>query len=922
MSSIRGYENDTPVRPPLRTRVVVARDRAAGWWAELWERIRAVAADPRARVAAGVIVAALVGLFAYAWFRASNVIEGYLVNGRVDTTSGVYAAPLAVRAGQPLRRDDLVAYLQSLGYTSVNEEAEGATGRFAVDGNAVTVEPDPNVAAAGRYTPLRIEFSGEQGVAKLLDPRTKKPLKEGYIQPLMISAAYAAREKRTPISYDAVPDVLRKAIIATEDRRFWKHHGVDYRGIARAVRENFDEGDIVQGGSTITQQVVKNVFLTPERSFTRKIQEAFMAFVLESKLSKEEIFTLYANEVYLGQSGTYAVHGFAEASNRYFGKDISAITLDEAALLAALINAPNSNSPYRHPERATARRNLVLDMMVEMGGISREEAEAAKTRELQLAPVQRDSGWLDAPYFNDYVREYLEEAVGHLGASSGRFKIETTIDINLQRAATTAVDTYLKKLDAVLAKGKKGVPPGTVQAALVAVDPKTGGVLAMVGGRDYTASQLNRATSAMRQPGSVFKPIVYATAIASRAFTPATLVMDAPQKFTYARNQTYEPSNFGQAYANKEIPVRTALRYSKNVPTVEVAMRTGLANIAAMAERAGLPRPQSYPSMALGTAEATPLQIAEAYTAFASGGDAIEPTPIAGADQRGSIWVPRPKSRSVFSPTVAYVMTDMLEDVVDGGTGAAVRARGVKGAVAGKTGTSRDGWFAGYTPNMVVVVWVGFDDGSQLGITGAESALPIWADFVKAAVAFRPELGGDSFPRPAGIVTATVCDESGQVASGFCAATHEEIFVSGSEPATTCLLHTNMIAETVMIPLFDEDGNFIGYGSPEDAEVRIPSTLPDYDLEDYEIEVDKYEPEVYEMEETERKEEPERERSRDDEREPSRERRQPPPVPGMVALPPAPLETERPKRKKEKEKPQEKPQEKKKESSDRPQSEE
>ena len=889
MSGIWGYGNSTSASGPLRTKVVVARERASGWWGRLGERLRETAGDRRVQIAAAAVLVVLVAAFSYAWVSASRLVNSYLVNGRIDTRSGVYAAPLVIRPGQPLAQKNLVAYLTSLGYTS--EATEGAVGRFTVDGDTVTIEPlDQSVVAAGRYIPIRVEFSGERGVKRVVDARSEKKLEEAHVEPLMISAAYDAREKRTPITYETVPEVLRHALIATEDRRFWEHHGVDYRGIARAVRENFQEGEVVQGGSTITQQVVKNIFLTPERSYTRKVKEAFIAFVLESKLSKEEIFTLYANEVYLGQSGTYAVHGFAEAANRYFGKDLSALALEEAALLAGIVNAPNANSPYRHPERAKARRDMVLDKMVESGAVTRAEAEATKMRPIQLAPIETGSAWLDAPYFNDYVREYLEEVVGRVGAASGRFRVETTIDINLQQAASEAIDGYLAKLDAVLAKGKNGVPPGTVQAALVAVDPKTGAVLALAGGRDYATSQLNRATDAMRQPGSVFKPFVYATALSSRSFTPATPLMDAPQKFTYARNQTYEPSNFGQAYANKEIPLRTALRYSKNVPTVEVAIRTGLSNVAATAERAGLPRPDSYPAMALGTSEATPLQIAEAYTAFANGGMSIEPTPIAGAEGGDGIYIPRPKSRSVFSPQVAYLMTDMLKSVVDGGTGAAVRARGVKGAIAGKTGTSRDGWFAGYTPNLVCVVYVGFDDGSQLGLTGAESALPIWAEFMKKAVAFRPELGGDGFPKPSGISSAKVCDESGQLASELCPATHEEIFIASTEPGMTCATHTAIMAEA-LVPLFDDEGNFIGYGSPEDAEVMLPSTMPGYDGVEPSYDFDE------DLTNVERRDYEDDERETPDRDEPRAA--PPPPIPGMLQLPPSERparETRRPRR--------------------------
>jgi len=303
------------------------------------------------------------------------------------------------------------------------------------------------------------------------------------------------------------------------------------------------------------------------------------------------------------------------------------------------------------------------------------------------------------------------------------------------------------------------------------------------------------------------------------------MVMDAPMKFTYGYKQVYEPGNFGDSYANKEIPVRTALKNSKNVPTVEIATQVGLANVAATAERAGLPKPDAYPSMALGTFEATPLEVAQSYTAFARGGQGIAPTPVAATEQGDAVSPARMQPYQVFSPQVAYVMTDMMEDVVNSGTGAGVRARGLKGAIAGKTGTSHDGWFVGYTPNMVCAVWVGFDDNRQLGLTGAESALPIWADFVKKAVSFRPDLGGDAFARPSGITKATVCDESGLIAGEYCSSKHEEIFIAGTEPSSTCNAHAAQIASaTDTVPMFDGEGNFIGYGPANERYAPTPTT--------------------------------------------------------------------------------------------------
>lgn len=789
-------------------------------------RLTRLVASRRVRLGVVAVSVLLVGSFAFLWIMASRFIDTRLNGEHERNRTGVFAAPLVLRPGQPLQRDDLITYLEQLGYGSgTADETAGLAGRFSVDGNSVTVEPlDPVVASSGGFPALTVQFSGDAGIEALRDLRTNRELAECTLEPLAIASAFNTREKRIVVEYDAIPDPLRVAILTTEDRRFWTHQGVDYRGIARAVRENWGESDVAQSGSTITQQVVKNVFLTPERTYTRKIKEAWLSFVLEWKLTKVQIFALYCNEVYLGQRGRYAIHGFAEASREYFDKDLADLTLDESALLAGIIHAPSANSPYRHPDRAKARRDLVLDMMLETGAVTPEQAVAAKAAPLVLRPVSAETSWLDCPYFTDYLEAYLEAVYGDSRTGLDQSAIYSTIDVNLQRAATRAVAAETQKLDAVFARSRRAIPAGTVQAALVAIDPRTGAVVAMVGGRDYQTSQFNRATDASRQPGSVFKPFVYAAALTGRKFTPATLVMDAPQKFSFS-GQDYEPENYGKSYANKEIPVRVAFRNSKNVPTVFVAVQTGLDQVAALAERAGMPRPEPYPSIALGVSEATPLEIARAYTAFVNGGTTAEPTPIAGSGLGdGQI----PANPAVFTPAVASVMTDLMEDVVARGTGRGVRARGFKGAVAGKTGTSRDGWFVGYTPNLVCVVWVGFDDNSQLGLTGAESALPIWTDFMKEAVAFHPELGGSKFERAAGVSTASICADSGLRAGSYCPTTFDEVFLAGTEPVLQCELHTiDSSTETSV----DEFGNPIDpmiepepEGEPED-QVFSPDDL-------------------------------------------------------------------------------------------------
>src|ERR1044071_3015684 len=497
-----------------------------------------------------------------------------------------------------------------------------------------------------------------------------------------------------------------------------------------------------------------------------------MSIILETRLSKQKIFELYCNHVYMGQQAGFSINGFGEASSAYFNKDVTNLTLPESAFLAGLIRSPNRYNPYTKVETATARRNQVLDSMVEAGVITQDEANKAKATDLVVVPSRGRIDVSDAPYFADYVQNQLGDMIAG-GAGTEHLRIYTSIDMDLQRAAYAALTKQLAALDKIEAKRFE---PGTLQAALVAMNAKTGEIVAMVGGRDYSKSQLNRAADAFRQPGSVFKPFVYATALNTaydpvpRVITPATTFMDEPKTFTFD-NQEYSPGNFGDTYSNKPVTLRDAIVHSLNVVTVDVAMEVTMGRVMNLAAKAGLPKPpRAYPAMALGTSEATPLQIASAYTAFANLGSRTTPIAInrITTGEGATIAAPTAQRSEVLRPEVAYVMTSFMKDVVNRGTAAKVRARGLKSVLAGKTGTSRDGWFAGYTPNLVCVVWVGFDDNSELGLEGAKSALPIWTAFMKQALALRPELGGDSFAKPDGIVDVEIDPTTGLLATDKC----------------------------------------------------------------------------------------------------------------------------------------------------------
>jgi penicillin-binding protein 1B len=733
------------------------------------------------------------GFLIYYWTVFSGRIDN-LLKGEVFTRSaGIYAAPKLLHVGQAISQDQLLELLKGSGYVEKSQQADKARGRYSLNNGAVDIEPsDSNVVDGQRqFQHVRIQFAKTgKAVSGISDLDSNAKLDKAWLEPQLISSVTGRdRAKRKIVGYNDLPAHLVKAIVVTEDRSFFEHYGVNLRGILRALVRRYDSDPnspiARQGGSSITQQLVKNLLLSPERTMRRKVAEAYMSIILETRLSKEQIFALYANQVYLGQQSGFSINGFGEAADAYFNKDVTNLTLPEAAFLAGLIRSPNRYNPYHDLETATARRNQVLDNMAETGAITAEEAAQAKAQPLQVAATKGRIDISDAPYFADYVQSQLGDIIAGPGAAE-HLRIYTTIDLDLQRAAYAAVTKQLAALDKIQAKR---FAPGTLQAALIAMNAKTGEIVAMVGGRDYGKSQLNRVTDASRQPGSSFKPFVYATALNTaydpvpRVITPATTYIDEPKTFTYD-NQEYSPGNFGDSYSHAPVTLRDGLVHSLNVVTVDVAMEVTIGRVMNLAAKAGFPKPaHAYPAMALGTSEATPLQVASAYTAFATLGTRTTPIAINRITTGTGVTIaaPTPQKNEVFHPDVAYVMTSFMKDVVNRGTGAPLRARGFKANVAGKTGTSRDGWFAGYTPNLVCVVWVGFDDGSQLGLTGANSALPIWGDFMQVALAQHPEWQGD-WAMPAGIEQIAINPKTGAPAAADDPDKRIELFINGTAP--------------------------------------------------------------------------------------------------------------------------------------------
>ncbi|HEX5708285.1 MAG TPA: PBP1A family penicillin-binding protein [Pyrinomonadaceae bacterium] len=743
-----------------------------------------------------VSCAALVA-FVYLYRSYSKIVDERIASGYLTSRAGLYAAPRVLRPGQSVARERLVEILRRAGYVDDAGESSVWSGSFTAGEDYVEILPRRTGVAesSSPFDVVRVEFAGGRIKSVTGDGRAIDSFR---LEPEALSTDSSMKTGgRAALSFQDIPDTLKQAVLSIEDRRFFEHKGVDGVGILRAALSWGDrDQDLKQGGSTITQQLVKNTYLTPERTLRRKMSEAILASALERRLSKEDIFALYCNEIYLGRRGSLAVRGVEQAARVFFGKRLKELSLAESATIAGMIQSPARYAPDRHPERARARRNTVIDAMLRDGVVTKEQADAASNAPVETVPAE--GAHATAPYFIDYVNRASESSDG-----AQDVRVYTTIDLDLQQRAEQAVGRQLARLEKIY-KGKR-----RPQAALVALDPRTGHILAMVGGSSYAESQLNRASDARRQPGSVFKPLVYAAAVEG-GLSPVSLSTDAPREFTYDFRSKYRPANYGGGYTGRDVTLRTGLVRSLNVVTVDVAMRAGLQNVAALAERMGLPKPAPYPALALGTTEATPLEVASVYAAFANGGTLVRPTAVArteDASDASDTLEHVSAARQVVKPSTAYIITDMLSSVVTEGTGRAARGALGRVAFAGKTGTSRDGWFAGYTPNLVCVVWIGFDDGEQLGLTGADSALPLWVEFMREAVELRPELGGERFARPASVSTVEVDAETGLLAGPGCTHRERVALTPALVPSASCFAH-----EEASQLLADSDGSDI-YGS-------------------------------------------------------------------------------------------------------------
>jgi penicillin-binding protein 1B len=701
----------------------------------------------------------------------AQLIETRLATGRLQSRAGIYAAPRIVHTGQELAQEDLIPMLRRAGYATCDSLAVGCytQGKQSIVFQSFT---DPAGRASEKVEILfaqdRVDGISANGV--LYDRFRLDPELLGF----------EADAQTAPLSYQDLPPDLVKSVLAVEGKDFTAQKGVNWRSALSALWRNIWPGSTPSGNNaTITQKIVRNTYLLPERYLSGVFSESVQTVALERLRSREELLALYCDEVYLGQRGVTGVYGMAQGARMFFGKDLKDLTLAESATLAGLAGNPLRYAPDQRPEAALAQRNNVISLLLRDGAVAREQAEAATRAPIALAPYNLPEKAF-APYYASYASRFVG---GKLAAApvpdEASLRVYTALEPDVQAAAEKTLTQHLEQLNQT----------GKAQGALVALDAKSGQIVALVGGKDFRSSPLNRATDAARAPGATFMPFVYAAAL-EQGISPLEPVQDSPRAFTY-EDAAYAPVNDGNVYANRPVPLRDGLVSSLNVVTTDVSLRLGLDKVVKLANSVGLPQKNFSPALALGVNETTPLALAAAYTAFANGGRYSPPTVIAQAlDAHGN---PLPVSdtdhSAVISPSTAFIVTHTLEAVMREGAGKPAReAIDEKTALAGKNSYTRDGWFVGYTPSLICAVWLGHDDNTPLAANGGEEALKVWTEFVKEATALRT-FGGEEFAKPEEVRLFKVDLDNSQLANGYCDRSAETALLAEQVPAEECRQH-------------------------------------------------------------------------------------------------------------------------------------
>ena len=714
---------------------------------------------------------------------------------RVSLPTRVYADYTPLRAGTIISSNDILEKLDRLGYRQVHSVSQ--SGDYATKRGELYIYTRQFTHPTGLYEsqPIRIEFD-RGAIASLSSIRDGRPIDKAALEPELLTSILSDQlENRRPVTLNQVPQHLQDAVIVTEDIRFWHHPGVDPLGILRAIFRNLRAHGVEEGASTLTQQLVKNYYLTPERTLRRKVVEAFMAVILDAKYSKQEILEAYLNDIYLGRNRSISIVGVGEASHFYFGKPVSEITVPEAALLAGIIKSPNNYSPFENPNLALQRRNTVLGLLLKYRKIDQQTYDQAMKVPLPRKPFREKSGLTSIPFYVDRVLQEMGRDYGVKDVKGRDLQIYTAIDLNAQDAASRVLESGLESLERGSRYLRRRSSP--LEGVMIEVDVPTGEIRALVGGRNYDFSQFNRALNAKRQIGSLVKPFVYATAfepsLSQQNITQATLVSDTrmPPMKEY---HNWSPRNYQDIY-HGTVTVREALEQSMNSASVRIGLACGIESVIRTARTLGVQSDiPNYPATLLGAVGIPPIEMADAFSTIARTGSRLPLRTIRFVtDDRGNQVstgdVAQPVQ--VFPARDMYVLTNVMKGVLDRGTGAATRSMGFRLIAAGKTGTTndkRDAWFIGFTPKTLALTWVGFDDNTPVGLSGSEGAVPIWTRYMVMETAGQPNV---DFPMPAGIAFADVDETSGGLSTPYCPpnVVLQEAFKDGTQPTNLCPLH-------------------------------------------------------------------------------------------------------------------------------------
>jgi penicillin-binding protein 1B len=755
----------------------------------------------------------------YLFFSYYDSLENEVVarfsGKRWNIPSRIYSDSLLIYPGQDLKDVGFFERLARLNYHPVDPGQVNTRGEYSFDRKKARLEiflhsfQYPYQNFDGELVDLNLK--GDT-IDSMQDAVTHKPVYSIELEPELISGIFQGEwEQRRLVRLSQIPPTMINAILAAEDHRFYEHHGIDLVRTIKAAWVDFMSGHVRQGGSTLTQQLMKNFFLTSQRSYKRKLKEAMMAYIAERDYSKDEILENYINDIYLGQRGQEGIYGVWEASEYYFSKEPRDLTIGEMATIAGLISSPNRLNPLHHPQAARVRRDEVLASMLEDGYIGKNAYDVAVSEPLRPREVYTESN--DAPYFVDYVKKELAERYPPQVLSGEGLRIFTSLDVHMEALAEAAIAHNLADLEAKHPKLTRREATQRLESCLVALEPQSGKIRAMVGGRDYRQSQFNRVTQSKRQPGSVFKPVTYLAAFdetlsgGAEKFLPTTYIEDAPFTWQYG-DMSWTPNNYRDRFFG-HVTLEFALGESLNSATARLANSVGLDRIRAMASKLGFGDLPAYPSIVLGGIEVSPMQVARAYSVIANDGMEVQPYAVtAVVDENNKVIEGHDlTAEQVISPQLAYMMQFMLENVINHGTGAAARTMGFTRPAAGKTGTTndaKDAWFAGFTPNLLAVVWTGFDQKEELGLTGAQASLPAWTNFMIGATASRPAL---DFTVPPGIVEELIDPTADCKAAASSPLTIEGVFPEGMAPTLPCSYHTSPSALTAVDHKVPEEPN-------------------------------------------------------------------------------------------------------------------